>query len=69
MQRSRACRSAQPDRRAQPDAEIVVAQNLAKAVRALHPGKLRTPDYESVEREFERARSLLKAGDSKILIG
>jgi len=30
------------------------------------PGKLRTPDYESVEREFERVRSLLKAGNSKM---
>jgi dienelactone hydrolase len=30
------------------------------------PGRLQTPDYESVEREFERARTLLKAGDPKI---
>jgi dienelactone hydrolase len=29
------------------------------------PGKLRTPGYESVEAEFERARALLKAGDPK----
>src|SRR5207247_8339455 len=29
------------------------------------PGKLQTPDYESVEREFERARKLLKAGEPK----
>lgn len=29
------------------------------------PGKLSTPDYESVESEFERARTLLKAGDSE----
>ena len=28
------------------------------------PGKLKTPDYESVEAEFERARALLKAGNS-----
>ena len=29
------------------------------------PGKLKTPEYESVEAEFERARALLKAGDPK----
>jgi len=28
-------------------------------------GELRTPDYESVETEFERARALLKAGKAK----
>jgi dienelactone hydrolase len=28
------------------------------------PGKLKTPEYESVEAEFERARGLLKAGNS-----
>jgi dienelactone hydrolase len=27
------------------------------------PGKLKTPEYESVEAEFERARALLKAGN------
>src|SRR5262249_37293118 len=26
------------------------------------PGRLKTPDYESVEREFDRAKSLLKGG-------
>src|SRR5205823_9836952 len=30
------------------------------------PGKWQTPDYESVELEFERARKLLKAGDPKV---
>jgi dienelactone hydrolase len=29
------------------------------------PGRLRTPDYTSVEAEFERARALLKAGNPK----
>jgi dienelactone hydrolase len=29
------------------------------------PGKLATPDYDSVEAEFERARSLLRTGDPK----
>jgi dienelactone hydrolase len=29
------------------------------------PGKLKTPDYESVESEFDRARALLQSGDSK----
>lgn len=29
------------------------------------PGRLVTPDYESVEAEFERARTLLKPGDGK----
>jgi hypothetical protein len=29
------------------------------------PGKLKTPDYDSVELEFERARGLLRAGDPK----
>src|SRR5262249_10197312 len=29
------------------------------------PGKLTTPDYESVEAEYERARALLKDGPSK----
>ena len=31
------------------------------------PGKLQTPDYTSVEAEFERARALLKAADHKDL--
>ena len=31
------------------------------------PGKLRTPDYTSVEAEFERARTLLRAADHKDL--
>ena len=31
------------------------------------PGKLQTPDYSSVEAEFERARALLKADDHKDL--
>ena len=31
------------------------------------PGRLRTPDYEKVEAEFERARALLKGGDPKTL--
>ncbi len=31
------------------------------------PGKLQTPDYSSVEAEFERARALLKADDHKEL--
>jgi dienelactone hydrolase len=31
------------------------------------PGKLQTPDYTSVEAEFERARALLKADDHKDL--
>jgi dienelactone hydrolase len=31
------------------------------------PGKLQTPDYASVEAEFERARALLKAADHKHL--
>src|SRR6266404_3323442 len=30
------------------------------------PGKLQTPEYSSVEGEFQRARTLLKAGDPKI---
>jgi dienelactone hydrolase len=30
------------------------------------PGKLQTPDYESVELELERARKLLKGGDPKV---
>src|SRR5207247_563329 len=29
------------------------------------PGQLKTPDYESVESEFERARTLLRTGDPK----
>jgi hypothetical protein len=29
------------------------------------PGRLKTPDYESVEAEFERGRALLKGGDPK----
>src|SRR6266404_5786750 len=29
------------------------------------PGSLKTPDYESVETEFERARARLKGGDAK----
>jgi dienelactone hydrolase len=29
------------------------------------PGRLKTPDYESVEAEFERARALLKPGNAK----
>ena len=29
------------------------------------PGRLKTPDYTSVEAEFERARALLKAGNAK----
>jgi hypothetical protein len=29
------------------------------------PGKLATPDYETVEVEFERARALLRPGDPK----
>jgi len=28
------------------------------------PGRLQTPDYDSVEKEFERARTLLKGGDA-----
>ncbi len=34
----------------------------SKGRRGAAPGKLETPDYESVEAEFERARALLKAG-------
>jgi dienelactone hydrolase len=30
------------------------------------PGKLATPDYENVETEFERTRSLLQKGDPKV---
>ena len=29
------------------------------------PGRLQTPDYDSVEAEFDRARALLKAGNAK----
>src|SRR5205807_9861662 len=29
------------------------------------PGALKTPDYESVEGEFDRARALVKTGNSK----
>jgi dienelactone hydrolase len=35
--------------------------------RGAAPGKLQTPDYASVETEFERARALLKADDYKAL--
>ncbi len=31
------------------------------------PGKITTPDYATVEAEFERARTLLKGGDPKVL--
>ena len=30
------------------------------------PGRLKTPDYDSVEAEFERARDLLKAGNPRL---
>jgi dienelactone hydrolase len=37
----------------------------AKGRSGAAPGKLHTPDYESVEGEFERARALLRTGDPK----